>query len=97
MNARIRTLTSIAGLALIAILASGPLAAEPAAEPIAPAPQPLELESDSLGLAQDLSITLGDTGGACEVAKTCLNPAAYCQCVARLGNERLCFTMACAE
>ncbi len=94
MNAR--TLTLIAGLALSALFAAtAPATAEPTADLVADAAsQTLELVPETTELAISLG---GNAVAACSYSKTCLNPVAYCQCVARLGNEQACYTMTCSE
>lgn len=100
-NARTRTTTLLASIALFAVLAAAsPLAAgQGASQALAETPvETLTLDAATTALANELQIQLGGSQPAtCTVEKTCLNPAAYCQCVARLGDERVCYTMTCAE
>lgn len=100
-NARTRTTTLLASIALLALVATAsPLSAgQGASQTLAETSvQTLTLDAATTALANDLQIQLGGPRPTtCTVEKTCLNPAAYCQCVARLGNERACFTMTCAE
>lgn len=101
MNARTLTTTLLASIALIAVLATAsPLAAEPAASqtPADTSAQTPQLDAVIAGPAGETPIFLSDDDvAACEADKTCLNPIAYCQCVARLFDEIACWSMTCAE